>query len=275
MTRTKEMINEALYCASCITKPCQVGCPLNNDTTVFIKLVKEEKYQEAYKLLSETTVLPAICGRICPHTKQCQGMCVKAVSKEAVKIGNLESFIGEMAIENAWDIPWDKQSPKTEKVAIVGAGPAGLTCAAFLRREGYQVTIYEKHNYLGGLLYHGIPEFRLPKDLLRNNLDKIVKLGIEVNLNQELGREFSLESLEKEYDAIFLAFGANISNKMYIPGEELSGVYGGNELLEDKNHPNYIDKTVIVSGGGNVAMDVSRTIKRLGAKKVYVIYRRS
>ena len=269
----EEIKKKTLECVSCITKPCQVGCPLNNDTTGFIKLARDGKYEEAYHLLLETTVLPSVCGRICPHEKQCQGMCVKRVSYESVKIGDIEAFIGDMALKNNWTI---KSLPqKNKKVAIVGGGPSGLTCAAFLRRNGYDVTIYERHNYLGGLLYHGIPEFRLDKTLLKKVIDKILELGIDVKLNQSIGKDFSLEDLENEYDAVFLGFGANLSSKMNIPGEELEGVYGGNELLETGDHPDYTGKTVVISGGGNVAMDVSRTIKRRNAKKVYVIYRRS
>ena len=271
--KEEEIKSKSLECLSCIIKPCQVGCPLNNDTAGFIKLVQESKYREAYNLLLETTVLSSVCGRICPHEKQCQGMCVKKNLYGSVKIGDIEAFVGDKALENNWSI---KCLPlKNKKVAVVGGGPSGLTCAAFLRRNGYNVTIYEKHNYLGGLLYHGIPEFRLNKTLLSKVIDKIKELGINVKLNQSIGKNFSLEDLENEYDAIFLGFGANVSNKMNIPGEDLEGVYGGNELLENGNHPNYDGKVVVVSGGGNVAMDVARTIKRKGAKKVYVIYRRS
>ena len=269
----EEIKAKTLECLSCVTKPCQVGCPLNNDITGFIKLAREGKYKEAYHLLLETTVLPSVCGRICPHEKQCQGMCVKKVSFESVKIGDIEAFIGDMALENNWTI--SSLPLKNKKVAVVGGGPSGLTCAAFLRRNGYDVTIYERHNYLGGLLYHGIPLFRLDKTLLRKVIDKILELGINVKLNQSIGKDFSLEDLENEYDAVFLGFGANLSSKMNIPGEDLNGVIGGNELLESNNHPDYTGKTVVISGGGNVAMDVSRTIKRKNAKKVYVIYRRS
>ena len=236
-------------------------------------MAREGKYEEAYHLLLETTVLPSVCGRICPHEKQCQGMCVKKVSFESVKIGDIEAFIGDMALENNWSI--SSLPLKNKKVAVVGGGPSGLTCAAFLRRNGYDVTIYERHNYLGGLLYHGIPKFRLDKTILRKVIDKILELGINVKLNQSIGKDFSLEDLESEYDALFLGFGANLSSKMNIPGEDLEGVIGGNELLESNNHPDYTGKTVVVSGGGNVAMDVSRTIKKASAKKVYVIYRRS
>ena len=269
----EDIKTKTLECLSCVTKPCQVGCPLNNDITGFIKLAREGKYKEAYHLLLETTVLPSVCGRICPHEKQCQGMCVKKVSFESVKIGDIEAFIGDMALKNNWSI--SSLPLKNKKVAVVGGGPSGLTCAAFLRRNGYDVTIYERHNYLGGLLYHGIPNFRLDKTLLRKVIDKILELGINVKLNQSIGKDFSLEDLEGEYDAVFLGFGANLSSKMNIPGEDLNGVIGGNELLESNNHPDYTGKTVVISGCGNVAMDVSRTIKRKNAKKVYVIYRRS
>ena len=267
--------NKVLKCFSCVKSPCQKGCPLNNDIKGFIKLTKEEKYKEAFLLLSETTVLPSVCGRVCPHSKQCEGKCVRGIIKDsrAVEIGKIEAFIGDMALKNDWTI--NSLPLKNKKVAVVGGGPSGLTCATFLRRNGYNVTIYERHNYLGGLLYHGIPQFRLGKKLLRKVIDKILELGIDVRLNQSIGKDFSLEDLENEYDAVFLGFGANLSSKMNIPGEDLKGVYGGNELLENNNHPDYEGKVVVVSGGGDVAMDVARTIKRKNAKKVYVIYRRS
>lgn len=271
----KQILEKANYCAGCVTKPCQIGCPLNNDTTGFIKLVKEKKYKEAYELSCKTTVLQSICGRICPHEKQCQGSCAKGVSYEPVSIGDIEAFIGDLAIKNNWKIPKESVKPKDKKIAVIGAGPAGLTCSAFLAREGYSVTIYEKYEKLGGILEHGIPEFRLNKELLKNAINKIIELGITVVTNKELGKDILLENLEKEYDAIFLSFGANISNKMNIEGENLEGVYGGNELLESKAHSDYKNKKVIVSGGGNVAMDTARTVKRLGAKDVTIIYRRA
>ena len=268
------ILEKANYCASCVTKPCQVGCPFNNDITSFIKDIKSEDYEHAYRVLCQTTVLPAICGRVCPYDKQCQGACVKKVSYDAVRIGELEAFIGDLSIKNNWSIVRNDCPKRWEKVAIVGGGPSGLVCAAFLAINGISSVIYEKHNYLGGILSHGIPEFRLPKDILKKTIDKILDLGVEVKFNQELGRDITLDYLEKEYDAIFLGIGGNISLKMHIPGEDLSGVYGGNEILENNSHPDYHGKTVVVSGGGNVAMDVSRTVKRLGAEHVYVIYRR-
>ena len=269
------IIRKALECLECVRKPCQSGCPLNNDIRGFIKLVKEEKYREAYQLLSETTVIPSICGRVCPKSKQCEGKCVKGRIKDsnAVEIGKIEAFIGDIALKN--NLAISSLPLKNKRVAVVGGGPSGLTCASFLRRNGYNVTIYERHDYLGGLLYHGIPEFRLDKTLLEKVIDKILELGIDVKLNQSIGKDFSLEDLETEYDAVFLGFGANLSSKMNIPGEDLDGVYGGNELLESNNHPDYEGKVAVVSGCGNVAMDVARTIKRKGASRVYVIYRRS
>jgi len=273
MTKFEEILERTKNCESCVTKPCQIGCPLNNDITGFIKCIKEEKYKDAYEILSKTTIFPALCGRICPHMSQCQGSCVKGVSYTPVEIGQLEAFIGDMALENGWYIPTPNILRK--KVAIIGGGPAGLTCAAFLRRNGVGVTIYEKYNYLGGIMVHGIPEFRLPKDLVKKVTDCIINMGIKVEYNTELGKDITLDELEKKYDAVFVGIGANISSKMNIPGEELNGVYGGNELLEHNIELDYTDKTVIVSGGGNVAMDVCRTAKQKGAKKVYVVYRRS
>lgn len=272
MKRELEIKKLADNCVSCVTKPCQLGCPLNNDTTGFIREVKNNNYEEAFRILSNTTVMPAICGKICPHEKQCQGSCVKRVSYEPVRIGDIESFIGDLAIENNWKI--EKKGDKNKKVLVIGAGPAGLTCAAFLAKEGYKVTMYEKHDYLGGLLYHGIPAFRLDKELLKKAIDKILALGIVVHTNMTLGKDFKLDDIKDKYDAIFLGVGANVSKKMMIPGEDLDGVYGGNELLEKAIHPDYKNKRVFVIGGGNVAMDVARTVKRLGAKEVTILYRR-
>lgn len=269
--RVKEYSSE---CASCVIKPCQVGCPLNNDITEFIKLVKDDDYKKAYEVLSNTTVLPSICGRICPHDSQCQGSCVKRISHEAVKIGLLEAIVGDLAIKNNYKLSVSNKK-LGKKVLVIGGGPAGLTCAAFLQRNGVDVTIYEKYDYLGGILRHGIPEFRLDKEILGKSIQRIIDLGVYVKFDMELGKSYQLSDVVDKYDAVFLGIGANKSLTMNIPGEDLDGVYGGNELLEHNTHPDYIGKTVIVSGGGNVAMDVCRTIKKKGANKVYVIYRRS
>ena len=277
-----EDIKEKLdYCLNCKTIPCSLkGCPLNNRIPDFIKAVKEENYKEAYKILSETTVLPGVCGKICPHKKQCQGSCVRGIKGEPVDIGNIEAFIFQKALENGYTLKdeigiEDDKVLKNKKVAVIGGGPAGLTCAAFLAKEGIQVTIYEKYNYLGGLLIHGIPEFRLSKETVENTIKQILELGINVKYHQELGKNLKLIELQKEYDAIFISVGSNKSIKMGVKGEDLEGVYGGNELLEFKNHPDYKDKIVSVIGGGDVAMDCARTIKRYGAKQVNVIYRRA
>ena len=265
------------YCLNCPVKPCSnKGCPLNNDIPTFIRLVKEGKIEEAYKILSETTVLGSICGRICPHMKQCEGSCVRGIKGEPVQIGEIEAFVFDEALKNKWYKNIQKISEmQGKKIAVVGSGPAGLTCASFLARSGAEVTIYEKYDKLGGILRHGIPDFRLEKDILDKTIEAILDVGIKVEYNKELGKNIKLEDLEKKYDAIFLGFGANIPSKMNIEGEELEGVYGGNSLLETGNHPSYKGKKVAVIGGGNVAMDCARTIKRLGAEKVYVIYRRA
>ena len=277
MDNIKEKAN---YCLNCKIKPCQSGCPLGNDIPEFIKNVEEENYEQAYKILSRTTVLESVCGRICPHMSQCMGKCVRGIKSAPVNIGDLEAFVGDTAIKNGYSMNEleDGQLKKVQskKVAVIGSGPAGLTCAAFLaREEGVQVTIFEKKDVLGGLLRHGIPEFRLPKEILDNTINKIISLGINVELKKELGVNLNLEELKKQYDAIFISIGANVPWKMGIEGEELKGVYGGNSLLEYNTHPDYKEKKVAVIGGGNVAMDCARTINKKGAEKVYVIYRRA
>lgn len=265
------------YCLNCPVKPCSnKGCPLNNNIPTFIRLVKEGKIEEAYKILSNTTVLGSICGRICPHMKQCEGSCIRGIKGEPVQIGGIEAYVFDEAIKNEWYKNIERTSELAGKrIAVVGSGPAGLTCAGFLAKSGAEVIIYEKYDELGGILRHGIPKFRLEKDVLDKTIESILSLGIKVENNRELGKDLKLDDLEKKFDAVFLGFGANIPSKMYIEGEELVGVYGGNSLLEDNNHPSYEGKRVAVIGGGNVAMDCSRTIKKLGADKVYVIYRRA
>lgn len=265
------------YCLNCPVKPCsQKGCPLNNDIPAFIKQVKEGNIEEAYKILSKTTVLGSVCGRICPHMKQCEGSCVRGIKGEPVQIGEIEAYVFDEAIKNKWYENIKKTDElKCKKIAVVGGGPAGLTCSNFLARKGADVTIYEKSNKLGGILEHGIPEFRLKKEILEETIKSILSIGIKVEYDKELGKNLTLDELESDFDAIFLSFGANIPSKMNIQGEDLQGVYGGNNLLETNNHPSYKGKKVAVIGGGNVAMDCARTIKKLGADKVFVIYRRA
>ena len=274
-----ENLDEKLnYCLNCKVKPCSLkGCPLNNNIPSFIQALKKEDYLSAYKILSETTVLPGVCGRICPHEKQCQGSCVRGIKGEPVSIGDLEAYVFDKTHEKGYSLKecYENKEIKDKNVAVIGGGPAGLTCAAFLAREGVQVTIYEKYDYLGGLLMFGIPEFRLPKKIVESTVKDILDLGIKVEYNKELGKNLELKDLENKYDAIFLGIGANCSSKMGIDGEDLKGVYGGNELLEYNLHPDYKEKKVIVVGGGNVAMDCARTIKKMGAKEVTIVYRRA
>lgn len=274
--KLEQIKKQAEYCLHCKTKPCKTGCPLQNNIPDFIAKIKEEKYEEAYNILSETTVFEPICGRICPHESQCEGKCIRGIKSESVAIGDLEAFVGDYMLEKNASSKRKQQNNNGKKIAIIGSGPAGLACAYKLSNQGFKVTIYEKHSEIGGLLRYGIPEFRLPKELLNKWLkNTILNENIQVFTNKELGKDINLEELEKEYDAIILAFGANVSNQMNIPGENLEFVLGGNELLEDRNFPNFEEKTVAVIGGGNVAMDTARTIKKLGAKEVSIIYRRA
>lgn len=277
----KEILEKVQYCLNCKNPLCRTGCPLGNHIPDFIAQLKEGNFQQAYEILTQTTVLSAVCGRICPHQKQCQGKCVRGIKGEPVSIGDLEAYVGDFALENRDSLLncYLKQGmpkePNNKKVAVIGGGPAGLTASAFLRKQGFQVTIYEKQNKLGGILQRGIPEFRLNKEIVQKTVAQILNLGIQVEYEKELGKNISLEELKQKYDAVLLTIGANVPRKMVIPGEDLEGVYGGNSLLEKQNHPDYTNKKVAVIGGGNVAMDCARTIKKLGASRVVVIYRRS
>lgn len=276
----KELAN---YCLNCKVKPCQKGCPLGNDIPEFIKNIKEENYKNAYRVLCNTTVLESVCGRICPHMSQCMGNCVRGIKSNPVNIGKLEAFVGDEAIKNEWKISDDlknegnnsKNKYSKIKVAVIGSGPAGLTNAAFLAKKGVNVTIFEKKEQCGGLLRYGIPEFRLDKKTLDKTIQKILDLGINVEFNKEIGVNIFLDDLIKQFDFIFISIGANIPWKMGIDGENLNGVYGGNSLLEYNIHPDYSGKNVAIIGGGNVAMDCARTVNKMGAKSVKIIYRRA
>ena len=259
------------YCLNCINKPCALGCPLGNDIPSFIRLAKEQKYKEAFDVLCKTTVMPFICGKICPKSVQCQRNCVRGIKGDPVSIGSIESSIGDMALENGWYLDIEKPKPNGKEVAIIGSGPAGITAGIWLARAGTDVTIYEKREKIGGILRYGIPDFRLEKKYI-DTIEKYIKtLGIQVKCNEEP----NIEELKKQYDDVILCFGANKSSKMGIPGEELPNVYGANELLEYENFPEFKGKEVVVIGGGNVAIDSARVIKRLGAKKVTIAYRRA
>ena len=307
---SKEMQEKINYCLNCKVKPCSnKGCPLNNDIPTFIRLVKEGNTEEAYYTLLKTSILGSVCGRICPHYKQCMGSCVRGIKGESVQIGDIEAYISDYGLEHNLIKNIEKtEELKGKNIAIIGGGPAGLTASYFLAKAGANITIYEKHNSLGGILEHGIPEFRLDPKILEKTINSILSFGINVEYNVEVmtnneqeitdtnnnqerldkktnnieGKlkeqektKISIESIASKYDATILAIGANVSSKMNIPGEDLEGVYGGNELLENKNYPDFKGKIVAVSGGGNVAMDTARTVARLGAKKVFVIYRRA
>ena len=274
----EEIIEKAKYCLHCPTKPCSKACPLSNNIPEFIEKIKNQNIEEAFNILSETTIFEPICGRICPHENQCEGSCVRGIKGQSVPIGELEAFIGDYILENHVNVAslGEPIMKNNKKIAIIGSGPAGLAASYILSNNGYKVDIYEKREKLGGLLRYGIPEFRLEKKLLDDWLKKfILNNNINIHTNIELGKELNLDSLRAEYDYIILAFGANISNKMHIPGEEKDFVYGGNELLEYRNMPDFKEKNVVINGGGNVAIDSAREIKRLGAKKVTIVYRRS
>ena len=265
------MINlelEKSRCLNCAHRPCSIeGCPLNNDIPDFI----HAEGQNAMDIVYSKTVLPSICGRICPHYKQCQGSCVHGKIDNPLEIGMIEASIGDEAIATDYKIKTNIDNDLVEKhVAVIGGGPSGLTCAAFLARRGIKVTIYEKHNELGGLLVHGIPEFRLSKTTVEQTIKLILDLGIEVKLNQELGKDFTIDGLKLTYDAIYIAIGANEP----IITMEGSNVYSANVLLEDKNFPDFTNKKVAISGGGNTAIDMARVAKRMGAEAT-VVYRRS
>ena len=271
----EQIKKQAEYCLNCKTKPCITGCPLQNRIPDFIECIKQNNYEEAFKVLSDTTIFESICGRICPQKSQCEGNCVRGTKGDSVQIGSLEAFIGDYAISNI-ENKVIEANETSKKIAIIGSGPSGLAATYYLSKRGYKVDIYEKHSELGGLLRHGIPEFRLEKEILDKWLKKyILNKNVTIFTNVELGKNIFIEELKKRYDSIIIAIGSNVSNKMNIPGEDRESVLGGNELLEYGNMPNFEDKKVVVIGGGNVAMDTARTIERLGAKEVKIVYRRS
>ena len=265
-----ELIEEKNYCLNCKNKPCSTsGCPLGNDIPGFIKA---ENDKTAFEILCKTTVLPAICGRICPKSRYCQANCIRGIKQAPVEIGKLEQYIGDISIKNNYKIP--KHIDEEKKVAVVGSGPAGLTCAAFLAMKGIQVTIYEKNKKLGGILQYGIPSFRLDKKIVNESIKKILDLGIEAKTEKELGKDFTIEQLAKEYNAVFVSIGASKPKKILEGENILSGNLLLDKIQKNEGVPNFKDKKIIVYGGGNVAIDVSRTLKRLGAD-VCIVYRRN
>ncbi|MDF2522423.1 MAG: gltA [Clostridiales bacterium] len=284
---TEEMAKEeARRCLQCKNKPCVEGCPVNVKIPEFIKLVSEGKFEDAYYKIKETNSLPAVCGRVCPQESQCEKYCVRAKKGESVGIGRLERFASDWFMSNKEEAAIKPES-LGKKVAVVGSGPAGLTCAGDLAKMGYEVTIFEAFHIPGGVLMYGIPEFRLPKEIVKKEINQLRDLGVKINSNMVIGKVLSVdEILEEGYKAVFIGNGAGLPNFMSIPGENLNGVYSSNEFLTRINlmkaykfpecdTPIKVGRNVAVVGGGNVAMDAARSAKRLGAENVYIIYRRS
>ena len=279
-------IDEAKRCLNCKNRPCVAGCPVNIDIPAFIMKVAEGEFEQAYQIIAKDSALPAVCGRVCPQETQCEGKCTRGIKAgcEAVGIGRLERFVADWHNANATEKPVPAPA-NGHKVAIVGSGPAGLTCAGDLARMGYDVTVFEALHVAGGVLVYGIPEFRLPKAIVQKEVDNLKELGVKVETNMVIGRVITIEELKAEYgfEAVFIGSGAGLPKFMNIPGESLKGVYSANEFLtrsnlmkayrNDSQTPIQHGKCVAVVGGGNVAMDAARTAKRLGAE-VHIIYRR-
>lgn len=277
-------VEEAQRCLNCKTKPCISGCPVLIDIPAFIGEVAKGDIAKAYEILSQQTSLPAVCGRVCPQETQCEGKCVRAIKGESVAIGRLERFVADWHRENCAQKPQAVQS-NGKKVAVIGAGPTGLTCAGELAKKGYKVTIYEALHTAGGVLVYGIPEFRLPKDIVKYEIDNLKALGVEIETNMVIGKILTIDELfEMGYEAVYIGSGAGLPKFMGIPGESLKGVYSANEYLTrvnlmkaykaDSKTPIRKSRNVAVVGGGNVAMDAARSAKRLGAENVYIVYRR-
>lgn len=283
---TEEMaMDEATRCLNCKHRPCVNGCPVNVQIPNFIMEVKNGNFEKAYEIIKETSSLPAVCGRVCPQEVQCEAKCVRGIKNEPVGIGRLERFVADYHMKHSKE-EVAEITKNGHKVAIVGAGPAGLTCAGDLAAKGYSVTIFEALHVAGGVLVYGIPEFRLPKDIVQREIDALKAKGVEIRTNMVIGRVLSIDDLlEEGYEAIFIGSGAGLPNFMNIPGENLNGVYSANEFLtrvnlmkaykEGSDTPIKHHKNIAIVGGGNVAMDAARSAKRLGAENVYIVYRRS
>lgn len=283
---TEEMaINEARRCLNCKNKPCVSKCPVGIDIPAFITKVAEGDFEAAYNVLTRYTSLPAVCGRVCPQEVQCESVCVRGIKGESVGIGRLERFVADWHRNNGKKIA-AKVEANGKKVAVIGSGPAGLTAAGDLAKKGYAVTVFEALHLAGGVLVYGIPEFRLPKDIVKAEIENLKALGVEINTNMVIGKILTIDELmEMGYEAVFIGSGAGLPRFMGIPGESLNGVYSANEFLtrinlmkaykDDSKTPVRHGKKVAVVGGGNVAMDAARCAKRLGAEEVYIVYRRS
>ena len=286
---TEDMaIDEAKRCLGCPNKPCVAHCPVNIDIPAFIHQVALGEFEKAYEIISESSSLPAVCGRVCPQETQCEMKCTRGLrpGSEAVAIGRLERFVADYHNAHASG-KVVKPTPNGHKVAVIGSGPSGLTCAGDLAKKGYEVTVFEALHLAGGVLVYGIPEFRLPKSIVQKEVDGLKALGVKVETNMVIGRVITIDELLNEYhfEAVFIGSGAGLPRFMGIPGENLKGVYSANEYLtrtnlmkaykDDSNTPIEKAKNVAVIGGGNVAMDAARCALRLGAEHVYIVYRRS
>ena len=281
----EQAIDEAMRCLNCKNMPCVDGCPVKIHIPEFISKIKEGDFEGAYQVITKSSSLPAVCGRVCPQETQCESKCVRGIKGESVGIGRLERFVAD------WHNTYCTEEPvrpvsNGHRVAIVGSGPSGLTCAGDLAKKGYEVTVFEALHTAGGVLVYGIPEFRLPKKIVAKEVDTLKKLGVKIETNVVIGKTLTIDELfEMGYEAVFVGSGAGLPNFMGIPGESLKGVYSANEFLTRSNLMKaYLDHPetpimkggkVAVVGGGNVAMDAARTALRLGAEKVYIVYRRS
>lgn len=280
----EQALDEAARCLNCKNHPCVNGCPVNVRIPEFIAKIVERDYEGAYQVIHQTSSLPAVCGRVCPQESQCEMHCVRGKKGDPVGIGRLERFVADWHNAHSTEAP-EKPQSNGHKVAVVGSGPAGLTCAGDLAKKGYEVTVYEALHLAGGVLVYGIPEFRLPKAIVQNEVDKLTALGVDLETDMVIGKTFDIDEMfEEGYEAVFIGSGAGLPMFMGIEGETLAGVYSANEYLtrinlmkayrEGYDTPLKISGSAAIIGGGNVAMDAARCAKRMGAEHVYVLYRR-
>lgn len=277
MEELEEILNKAKWCLNCKNKPCSNACPMHTRIPEFIEEVKKENIEEAYNILVSNNIFTHVCSLVCPQENQCEGSCVRGIKTTSTEIGKLESFVNEWAIENNVkpDIDQDKLNENI-KVAIVGAGPAGLSCAYELAKKGIKSVVYEKEEVYGGILNYGIPDFRLDKKIIDRIVETLKSLGVEFKLGQELGKDISVKDLKSEYDFVFLGIGAELSSMYKLSDEKLDSVYDSDTFLRAYNYKNFIKNLgkVVVIGGGNVAMDSARAAVKMGAEKVSILYRR-